>query len=48
MGRLIAQKHSIKTGFGEMLIRVVYEEISNEKVVITAYWTKPKRYVNKG
>ena len=47
MGRLVAQKHSMKIGFGKMLIRVVYEEIKNEKVVVTAYWTKPKRYIKR-
>ena len=47
MGRLNAQKCSKKIGFGEMLIRVVYEEINSEKVVVTAYWTQPKRYAKK-
>ncbi len=47
MGRLIAQRRSKKTGFGEMLIRVVYEEINSENVVVTAYWTQPKRYAKK-
>lgn len=42
--RLIAQKLSPKAGLGKLLIRVVYEEIQGEKVVITAYWARPERY----
>ena len=42
--RLIAQRLLPKTGLGKLLIRVVYEENQGEKVVVTAYWTRPKRY----
>lgn len=46
--RFIAQRLSLKPGFGELLIRVVYEEIYGEKVVVTAYWARPKRYLRRG
>lgn len=42
--RLVAQKLSMRVGVGELLIRVVYEEIKEEKVVVTAYWARPERY----
>ncbi|MEM2965252.1 MAG: hypothetical protein QXE22_07390 [Candidatus Bathyarchaeia archaeon] len=42
--RLIAQRLSLRPSFGELLIRVVYEEIHGEKVVVTAYWARPERY----
>lgn len=45
--RLIAQRLCLKPGLGELLIRVIYEEINGEKVVITAYWARPKRYVER-
>ena len=45
--RFIAQRLFLKPGFGELLIRVVYEEVSGEKVVITAYWARPKRYLRR-
>jgi len=35
-GRLIAQKEHLREGFGNLLIRVVYEEKGEEKVVVTA------------
>ena len=43
-GRLIAQKEHVKEGFGKLLIRVVYEERDNERVVVSAYWARPERY----
>lgn len=43
-GRLIAQKQHVKEGFGKLLIRVVYEEMRDEKVVVSAYWARPERY----
>ena len=43
-GRLIAQKEHVKDGFGKLLIRVVYEEMGEEKVVVSAYWARPERY----
>jgi len=42
--RLIAQKLLLKTDLGKLLIRVIYEEIQGEKVVVTAYWARPERY----
>jgi len=42
--RLIAQKLLPKTELGKLLIRVIYEEIQGEKVVVTAYWARPERY----
>jgi len=46
--RFIAQRLSLKPGFGELLIRVVYEEIHGEKVVVTVYWARPERYLRRG
>lgn len=43
-GRLVAQKKHLKAGFGNLLIRVVYEEMGQEKVVVSAYWARPERY----
>ncbi|GBC72381.1 hypothetical protein HRbin03_00208 [archaeon HR03] len=43
-GRLIAESEYIKTGLGNLLLRVVYEEGEGEKIVVTAYWTRPERY----
>ncbi len=43
-GRLIAQKKHLKQGFGKLLIRVVYEQADEEKVVVSAYWARPERY----
>lgn len=43
-GRFIAQKEHLKEGFGNLLIRVVYEEKDEENVVVTAYWARPERY----
>lgn len=34
----------MKEGFGNLLIRVVYEEKGEEKVVVSAYWARPERY----
>jgi len=31
-------------GYGNLLIRVVYEETGEEKVVVSAYWARPERY----
>ena len=42
--RLIAQRLLLKTDLGKLLIRVIYEEIQGEKVVVTAYWARPERY----
>lgn len=42
--RLIAQRLLPKTNLGKLLIRVIYEEIQGEKVVVTAYWARPERY----
>lgn len=46
-GRIIAQKIMSRYGFGNLLIRVIYEEIHDEKVVITAYWSRPERYLRR-
>ena len=46
--RLVAQKLLSKPGFGELLIRVVYEEIGGESIVVTAYWARPERYLGRG
>ena len=43
-GRLIAQRQHEKRGYGNLLIRVVYEETGEEKVVVSAYWARPERY----
>ncbi|MFQ5762834.1 MAG: hypothetical protein ACE5PO_07345 [Candidatus Bathyarchaeia archaeon] len=43
-GRSIAQKECLKEGLGKLLIRVVYEEMGEEKVVVSAYWARPERY----
>jgi len=43
-GRRIAQKEHVKEGFGKLLIRVVYEQTDQEKVVVSAYWARPERY----
>ena len=45
--RFIAQKLLIKPDLGELLIRVIYEEIRGEKVVVTAYWARPERYLER-
>ena len=42
--RWIAQKKHRREGFGNLLIRVVYEERDAEKVVVTAYWARLERY----
>jgi len=42
--RLIAQKKHLKEGFEKLLIRVVYEQMGEEKVVVSAYWARPERY----
>jgi len=42
--RLIAQRLLLKTELGKLLIRVIYEEIKGEKVVVTAYLARPERY----
>jgi len=34
----------VKEGFGKLLIRVVYEEMDAEKIVVSAYWARPERY----
>ncbi|MEM2989068.1 MAG: hypothetical protein QXU06_04060 [Candidatus Bathyarchaeia archaeon] len=46
--RFIAQRLSLRLGFGELLIRVIYEEVDGEKVVVTAYWARPERYLGRG
>ncbi len=44
-GRLVAQKEKKRAGYGALLIRVVYETLNHDdKVVVTAYWTRPDRY----
>lgn len=43
-GRLVAQRKHPKAGFGNLLIRMVYDEICDEKVVVSAYWARPERY----
>jgi len=43
-GRLIAQKEHVKEDLGKLLIRVVYEQTDEEKVVVSAYWARPERY----
>lgn len=43
--RFVAQGLSLRPGFGELLIGVVYEEIGGEKVVVTACWARPERYL---
>ncbi len=45
--RFIAQRLSLRPGFGELLIRMVYEETHGEKVVVTAYWARPERYLRR-
>jgi len=42
--RLIAEREYLRESLGSLLIRVVYEESEGEKVVVTAYWTRPERY----
>ena len=41
-GRKIAHKM-----FGDKLLRVVFDAEANAYIVITAYYTKPKRYLEK-
>ena len=43
-GRLIAEREYLRESLGNLLIRVVYEESEGDKVVVTAYWTRPERY----
>lgn len=43
-GRSIAQKTARRRGFGNLLIRVVYEQVNDLKLVVTAYWARSERY----